>query len=228
MKTTLVLGDGLLGSEIVKQTGWDFISRKKDGIDFRTSEYLYLLDEYDTIVNCIANTDTYSSDKEDHWSINYKGVVDLVDNLLFKQKLVHISTSYVYSNSIKWPTEEDVPVHNNSWYGYTKLLGDAYVQLKLTDYLLIRTIFKDEKKEYSTGYKDVLGNFDWTEKIASLIIKLIEKAATGTYNVGTEPKSMVELLRQKNSEIKGIFCPNPNMPKNTVMNISKMTDFLGE
>ena len=24
----LVLGDGLLGSEIVKQTGWDYISRK--------------------------------------------------------------------------------------------------------------------------------------------------------------------------------------------------------
>ena len=26
----VVLGDGLLGSEIVKQTGWDIISRKKD------------------------------------------------------------------------------------------------------------------------------------------------------------------------------------------------------
>ena len=30
----LILGDGLLGSEIVKQTGWDYASRKKDGIDF--------------------------------------------------------------------------------------------------------------------------------------------------------------------------------------------------
>jgi hypothetical protein len=29
----LVLGDGLLGSEIVKQTGWNFISRKKDEFD---------------------------------------------------------------------------------------------------------------------------------------------------------------------------------------------------
>lgn len=25
----LVLGDGLLGTELVKQTGWDYISRKK-------------------------------------------------------------------------------------------------------------------------------------------------------------------------------------------------------
>ena len=29
----LVLGDGLLGSEIVRQTNWDCISRKKDGFD---------------------------------------------------------------------------------------------------------------------------------------------------------------------------------------------------
>ena len=29
----LILGDGLLGSEIGKQTEWDYISRKKDGID---------------------------------------------------------------------------------------------------------------------------------------------------------------------------------------------------
>ena len=26
----LILGDGLLGSELHKQTGWDYISRKKD------------------------------------------------------------------------------------------------------------------------------------------------------------------------------------------------------
>ena len=28
-----ILGDGLLGSEIHSQTGWDLISRKKDGLD---------------------------------------------------------------------------------------------------------------------------------------------------------------------------------------------------
>jgi hypothetical protein len=27
----LVLGDGLLGNEIIKQTNWDYLSRKKDG-----------------------------------------------------------------------------------------------------------------------------------------------------------------------------------------------------
>ena len=30
----LVLGDGLLGSEMVKQSGWDYVSRKKDNISY--------------------------------------------------------------------------------------------------------------------------------------------------------------------------------------------------
>ena len=30
----LILGDGLLGSELRKLTGWDYVSRKNDGIDF--------------------------------------------------------------------------------------------------------------------------------------------------------------------------------------------------
>ena len=29
----VVLGDGLLGSELIKQSGWDYISRKKDNFD---------------------------------------------------------------------------------------------------------------------------------------------------------------------------------------------------
>ena len=32
-KKILILGDGLLAKELIKQTGWDYISRKKDGFD---------------------------------------------------------------------------------------------------------------------------------------------------------------------------------------------------
>ena len=50
----LVLGDGLLGSEIVRQTGWDYVSRKKDGLDI--TDYHSLITvvlDYDIVVNCI-------------------------------------------------------------------------------------------------------------------------------------------------------------------------------
>ena len=86
----VVLGDGLLGSEMVKQTGWDIISRKKDRFNItQPSTFInYFIDifegviatkKYDVIVNCIANTNTYSTNKEEHWDVNYKGVSNLVD-----------------------------------------------------------------------------------------------------------------------------------------------------
>jgi len=34
----LVLGNGLLGGEIVKQTGWEFVSRKTTGFDINDLE----------------------------------------------------------------------------------------------------------------------------------------------------------------------------------------------
>ena len=34
MINRLILGDGWLGAELVKKTNWDYISRKKNGIDF--------------------------------------------------------------------------------------------------------------------------------------------------------------------------------------------------
>ena len=97
----LILGYGLLGSELVKKTGWDYISRKKDGFDFTNIDsYKNYLSEYDVIINCIADCNTYGENKNNHWNVNYKGVVDLVDYLLSRnKKLVHISTDYVYSNS---------------------------------------------------------------------------------------------------------------------------------
>ena len=38
----LVLGDGLLGSEIVKQSGWSYISRKSLGASILDNLDLYL------------------------------------------------------------------------------------------------------------------------------------------------------------------------------------------
>ena len=54
----LVLGDGLLGRELVKQTNWDYVSRSKDGFDIEHIDE-FILSNYDIIINCIAHTDTY-------------------------------------------------------------------------------------------------------------------------------------------------------------------------
>tara|TARA_B100000287_G_scaffold165740_2_gene156305 strand:- start:3485 stop:4168 length:684 start_codon:yes stop_codon:yes gene_type:complete len=224
----LILGDGLLGSELVRQTGWDYISRKKDGIDFTDYDtYKKLLKPYDEIINCIAHTDTYDKSKEKHWNINYRAVSDLVDICNhWNQKLIHISTDYVYSNSKSDASEDDVPVHCRNWYGYTKLLSDGYIQLKSNNYLLIRTSFKKEPFEYPEGWM-IKGNFDYTSKISQLIIKLIDSNFDGIYNVGTKTKTLYELGKKTNPNIKPTYdYIDETVPEDISMNLKKLKSVL--
>jgi dTDP-4-dehydrorhamnose reductase len=215
----LVLGDGLLGSEIVKQTNWDCISRKKDGFDITSSEFNFI--EYDTIVNCIAYTNTYSNDRDLNWNINYKSVANLVDYCnKYNSKLVHISTDYVYTNSISNASELDIPIHGNNWYSYTKLLADAYIELKSNNYLICRGTHKPNPFPYENAWINQLGNFDYVDTMASLIIDLVMSNNFGIFNVGTEFKSMFDLAKVTNENVKPVGKPE-HVPNNTSMNIEK-------
>lgn len=222
----VILGNGLLGSEIHKQTGWDIISRKENGFDFRDlSSYENLLKDYDVIVNCIANTNTYSTNKEEHWDINYKGVADLVDFCnKWNIKLVHISTDYVYTNSINEASENDIPIHGNNWYSYTKLLGDAYIELKSNNYLICRGTHKPNPFPYSKAWIDQIGNFDYVDTISKLIIQLVQSNSTGVFNIGTHIKSMFRLASQTTPA--EIAFRTPEVPGNITMNVNKLNDVL--
>lgn len=221
----LILGDGILGSEIKNQTGWDFISRKSSGFNFDTDfgEYCKKIDEYDVVVNCIAYTKTYSPDKESNWNLNFKRVCDLVDYCNLKdKKLVHISTDYLYSNSKENASEEDVPVHCENWYGYTKLLGDGYVQLRSKNYLLIRSSFKLNPFPYEKAIVNQVGNFDYVDVISEKIIKMITSDVCGLYNVGTERKTIFELARKTKPNILMSFDKiHETMPTDITMNVDK-------
>jgi dTDP-4-dehydrorhamnose reductase len=163
----LVIGDGLLGSEIVKQTSWDFISRKKNGIDFiNLNSYVDLISNYDTIINCVAFTQTYSDDKKSNREINYVGVVNLSDYCVnTNKKLIHISTDYVYKNSKDNVSEDDLPLISENWYTYYKLLADEYILLKNNNFLICRCSFKPNPFPYEKAWVDHIGNFDYVNVI---------------------------------------------------------------
>ena len=229
MNNILILGDGLLGTEIRKQTNWDYISRKKDNFNFvEFYTYIKYINNYDTILNCIGFTDTYSNDRQSNWNVNYRGVAGLADYCLkYSKRLIHISTDYVYTYSKENATEDDVPVHCRNWYGYTKLLADAYIQLKLHNYLIIRTSFKPNPFPYHKAITTQKGNFDYVDKIASLIIQLINLKAEGIYNVGTDVKSIYELaVKTKPDVSKSNEILDISMPENITMNINKMRNVI--
>jgi len=232
----VVLGDGLLGSEIVKQTGWDYISRKKDGFNINNPEsyFSFFIEnyngiafwkKYDVIINCIANTDTYSLHKEELYNTNYKSVTLLSDFCKKENiKLVHISTDYVYAGSVPNATEEDLPVPSNNWYSYYKLLADEYISLTNPNHLICRCLFKEKPFQFECAWTDQIGNFDYVDTISSLIISLVNQKAVGIFNVGTEMKTMYQLAKQTR-EVKKSYKPKL-APNNVSTNTSKLYNFL--
>jgi len=203
----LVLGDGLLGTEIINQSLWQYLSMDKDGIDVNDfSNLAAMIDDIDpnVILNCIGYTDTYSKERENHWKINYEFVVNLANFCDSRDiKLVHVSTDYLYANceggSAK--KEDDVPVHQETWYSYTKLLADGYVQLCEYDYLLIRCSFKPKPFPYDKAFDNIKGNFDYVDVIAGQIIELINEDQSGIWNIGTAFKSVFDLAKQTKPDI---------------------------
>jgi dTDP-4-dehydrorhamnose reductase len=228
--SNLVLGYGQLGKEIVRQSNWDYICREKDNFDFCNvnsySKYLY---QYDTIINCVANTNTYANDKKSIIDINFKAVCNLVDFCnLYNKKLLQISTDYIYDGSVENASEEDVPVHAQNWYSYSKLLADGYVQNFCDNYLLIRTSFKPNPFPYPKAITTQKGNFDYTDKVVEKIIKLVNNNAIGVYNVGHEkPWTIYEMALETNKDVAP--CDdilNESMPTNITMNMEKYNEFI--
>jgi len=227
----VVLGSGRLAKEFVSQKpSWSWVSRKFEGIDFNKTNWYWRINGYKQVVNCIANTDTYSKERDDHWKTNYVGVMKLVDWCnIDNQKLIHISTDYIYSGSKENASENDVPVTNRTWYAHTKMLGDAYVQARANNYLLIRTSFKPNPWPYDNAITTQMGSFDYIDVIAKLIIRLIDNNAEGVFNVGTETKTIHDLAIQTKPGVRESFnILNKHMPKNTTMNTTKMKEFLNE
>jgi len=227
----IILGDGLLGTELVKQTGWDYISRKKDGIDFRDIDsYKDHLFGYDEIINCIACTNTYDENKEENWNTNYKGVVDLVDYLTGKDmKLVYFSTDYIYANSKKNASEDDVPVHIGNWYGYSKVISEPYIELRLDKYLILRATHKPRPFIFDKALISQVGNFDYIDTVVKIYIDLIEGDAKGIYNVGTELKTMYDLAKQTRDDVVPANEKfKDTMPLDVSMDLDKLKKFYEE
>ncbi len=224
----LILGDGLLGSEFVKQTSWDSVSRKKNNVDLDEILSIVASNEKSIIVNCIANTDTYSNCKQSHMDVNFKFVVNLVNICNeFKKKYVHISTDYVYSNSKSFASERDVPVHDGSWYTYSKILADGYVENFSNNFLTCRVTHKPNPFPYEKAWVNQVGNFDYVDEQVKRIIFLIYKNCSNIYNIGTSKSRTMWDMASKTKKVQQDVAPS-EVPTNTTMMTNKLQEVINE
>ncbi|MBT6163911.1 MAG: sugar nucleotide-binding protein [Crocinitomicaceae bacterium] len=223
----VILGHGILGRELRSKTQWDVISRKADNFDaeesdlddflLHTNEEGVLSAKHDVVVNCIANTNSYSDDHAQHMAINFFFVQRLVDFCnQHSIKLVHISTEFVYAENPFPPKETDLPLPNNSHYAKSKLLADYYLSLFSKEYLVCRLLHK--KNDFNPeNVWDCQTSGDLVSNIAPLVIHLIKTNQIGVYNVGTGDKSLTDLSPHSN-----VIDPPEHVPKDTRMNLEKL------
>lgn len=223
----IVLGDGLLAAELIGQTGWNYISRKNDGLDFNNLSSLINLipDECTTIINCIAYTDTYSNDKSKMLKTNYHSVANLVDYCNAKEiKLIHYSTDYVYAGSVANASEQDIPIPDRTWYAYSKLLADEYIIRHSNDYLIVRGSHRINPFPYENAWENQIGNFDDVDILVKQWIQLIRNNQKGVWNIGTPVKSVYEYASRER-KVNPMPAPD-HFPKDTTMDLTKLNTFL--
>ena len=89
----------------------------------------------------------------------------------------------------KFCTENDIPIHSDNWYSYTKLLADAYIELRSKNYLICRETHKPKPFPYESAWVDQIGNFDYIDKISGrkIILTRPDRAPPGRRARGRRP-----------------------------------------
>ena len=155
----------------------------------------------DIIIHLAAMTDVDGCEKtpEIAFDVNVKETENLLTS--FKGKFIYISTDYVFDGE-KGPYFEDDKVNPMSVYGKTKLYGENLVQQSDIDWVILRSniifSYSDrtkasfvnwvvdslKKRQMITVVNDQWNNPTWTNDLAKVISKIIEKDINGLYHYG--------------------------------------------
>ncbi|MDP2012753.1 MAG: SDR family oxidoreductase [Actinomycetota bacterium] len=116
-------------------------------------------------------------------------------------RLVYISTDSVFSGSTGNYSEGDEP-EPFSWYGESKLLGEAHARNLVADHLIVRTNFFGwsetgrksvleffvnslRAQQHVRGYPDFVVTSIYAQQLIDAIWRLSELGATGTFHVAS-------------------------------------------
>jgi dTDP-4-dehydrorhamnose reductase len=153
--TYLVIGAGQLGKEFCSffnhnkiphltldhsQCSIESLSAERSINDFINSYSMSI----ETIINCAAynNVDKAESDKDNAFNVNAIGPKNLaIFCNKYNKKLVHFSSDYVFGDTKDSYIfrDEFAKTKPKSYYGFTKLQGEKFIDNHCNDYLILRT-----------------------------------------------------------------------------------------
>ena len=203
----------------------------------------------------MTNVDQNEKDKRLATKINVEGPKNVIKACKqINSKLIFMSTDFVFDGRNKgYYTEEDIP-NPISHYGKTKFDAELAIVNSDIDHLICRTavlygwnneklnfitwvLKKLQDKEQINIVTDQINNPTYVRNLAEIILKLIEKKASGIYHsAGDDALSRYEIAI-KCAEVfehdKKLINPIESLnqvairPKNASLNIAKLKSFLG-
>lgn len=205
MRWTVTGAAGMLGHDLIERlttAGHDVIALGRSDLDISDlSAVADALTGGDVVVNCAAYTavDDAEADESAAFAANATGAANLARvTRLAGQRLVQISTDYVFSGDAQDPYPEDAPIAPRSAYGRTKAAGEWAVRAEQPDHLIVRTAWlygasgpcfpKSIARAAATRdaldvVTDQVGQPTWTVDLADLVVRLVEAAApAGVYH----------------------------------------------
>lgn len=210
--SVLITGSrGVLGSEIRGSFEGSYLaptSSELDITDFDSIVKYFYENRPEIVLHLAAKTDVgwceQLRNQKEVMRVNYEGTKNIKEACaLFEvNKLIYISTDYVYQKEYGGHTEVDNP-KPFCFYGFSKLAGES--TLDASD-LIIRTSFKP--RSYFEKSRSFFGD-SWTsslycDELAKILIDLINykgiKEISGIINIGGYRRSYYDMAKKINPE----------------------------
>ncbi len=169
-------------------------------------KYFFAAEKIEYIINCAAYTavDKAEEEKEKASLINATAPSLLAEFAkLFKAKIIHLSTDYVYDGTNYCPYKETDLVNPQSCYGKTKLSGEEAVSKACSDSIIIRTSWL-----YSAFGNNFIKTILKYGKEKGLLKVVFDQIGTPTYakDLATTILHIIsETDKDKNKFIPGIY-----------------------
>jgi len=207
-KILLTGSSGRLGTELKKHLNMLTPPIEELNIIVKENIYEYCVNNYPSlIVNAAAYTDVTKAqiDRDDCWNINVAGTKNILDVAeTLNIPVLYISTDYVYEGTTGNYKETDLPFPvPGNFYAFSKFVGELMTLINPKN-KVIRTSFKESKWQYPTAFTDVYTSADYVDIIAKDIVLAINnfKLLPNVINIATERKSIYELAKRRNPEVK--------------------------
>jgi dTDP-4-dehydrorhamnose reductase len=187
--STIVLGNGFLGSHLVEKFKWDNI-RSRDIL----KEAVFIPDALEAhkpsvIVNTIAQTDTRKCERLEDNSVYLNSILPhALQNYCNKRNilLVHISTACLYNTDNVICKENSTPRPQTN-YTFQKLVGEPPGALILRPRLVFGDTTHDSnllhKMRNFTCFRKEKNSFTSMETLCNAIKNLSAKGVTGIFNI---------------------------------------------